>query len=403
MDALAAMTGGPSGARALEEERPDPIVGMTEVLAVSFAIIGIGFVLRARGVMSKEAGSGIGQLIGKIALPALLFKGMATLDLDDVDFALLGAMALGKLIVFGIAVGYVLLTDKSPARVSVAGVYGVFVTQSNGAAARCCPRPCRRLARLQVWRHRVASAPLVPRGGRCAVVLCVHVLTRRRCCRPGVRLPHRQCPVPELGALYVTRSFCIFVQHVWFDRLFCVFLVHPHALGCADLFLGAPFQLIVLTPLGFVLMEAGNAKLHAAKLAAAAGDAEAGADADQGPPPATGLKLFAKIAKNVLSNPVVFSTLLGLLYNLIVNAPLPDVVLKGLTTMGNAFAVSALFNLGMAMVGRLGVLRGRAVLLPLFLTVLKAVAVPIFCRLLLAAFDSAATDDGERRRGAYAA
>lgn len=76
----------------------------------------------------------------QVVLPALLFKGMATLDLSDIDWALIAAMALGKLAVFGLAVAYALLTDNRPNKLAVAGVYAVFVTQSNDVCA--FPRGC---------------------------------------------------------------------------------------------------------------------------------------------------------------------------------------------------------------------------------------------------------------------
>lgn len=98
---------------------------------------------------------------------------MATLDLSSVNFGLLGAMALGKLFVFVLAAGAALLLEKEN-KLSKAGVYGVFCTQSNDLAFG----------------------------------------------------------FPIVNALYPN-----LVQY---------------------LYLGAPFQLVVLTPLGFVLMEAGN-------------------------------------------------------------------------------------------------------------------------------------------------
>ena len=59
------------------------------------------------------------------------------------------------------------------------------------------------------------------------------------------------------------------------------------------------------------------------------------------------MKTALKITRNVLFNPVVASTILGLLYKVVINEPLPDVVEITLKTMGNAFAVGALFGLGM--------------------------------------------------------
>lgn len=96
----------------------------------------------------------------------------------------------------------------------------------------------------------------------------------------------------------------------------------------------------------------------------------------------------------MLTNPVVFSTLLGLIVNLLSGgAELPRVLTKILTTMGNAFAVAALFSLGLAIYGKLGVLKGRALVLPLFLTLVKVLILPIFIRLLVGVLDPGGGED----------
>jgi hypothetical protein len=71
------------------------------------------------------------------------------------------------------------------------------------------------------------------------------------------------------------------------------------------LYLAAPISLVILNPLGFVLMELGRRR-------------EESEGAQLG-----GCKLIAAVVKNIILNPVVFMTALGMLGNIVFHHQLP--------------------------------------------------------------------------------
>lgn len=102
-------------------------------IAQSFAIIIIGYVFGLFKIIPvKEAGS-IGTLVGKLALPALLFKSLAVLDLSAISWPFLGAMLVAKFSIFAV-VALVTVLIARPFNIGKAGIFGIFATQSNDFA-----------------------------------------------------------------------------------------------------------------------------------------------------------------------------------------------------------------------------------------------------------------------------
>jgi hypothetical protein len=101
------------------------VVGLASALLQIFSLIGVGYALTTFNLITKDAGSGIGQLVGKVALPSLLFKGLATADLGAVDFNVIGAVVLSKAVVqlAAFAVGYQ-QSHGTPQRLTRGGVFG---------------------------------------------------------------------------------------------------------------------------------------------------------------------------------------------------------------------------------------------------------------------------------------
>jgi len=93
-----------------------------------FVLHAATFLLRVTGVFARVCVC--------VCSPATLGWRSLLLSLSTgIDYTILGAMALGKAIVFCIAVAFPLLADKSPSKLSKSGVYAVFVTQSNDIGA----------------------------------------------------------------------------------------------------------------------------------------------------------------------------------------------------------------------------------------------------------------------------
>ncbi|XP_063232647.1 lysosomal cholesterol signaling protein isoform X2 [Bacillus rossius redtenbacheri] len=137
--------------------------------------------------------------------------------------------------------------------------------------------------------------------------------------------------------------------------------VHPEY--ASYLYLMAPISLVILNPLGCILMEIGkhyNLQEQNVKVKK--------------------LRLIATVAKSIIKNPVVFMTILGMLGNLIFSHNLPLWIHSILQVFGSAFAATALFLLGLRMVGKWHSMQGTHLLVPCILVVVKLVALPLVIR-----------------------
>ena len=102
-------------------------------IAQSFAIILIGYIFGFFKIIPVNEARSIGVLVGKLALPALLFKNLAILNVAAISWPFLGSILLSKFLVF---VGVVIVTVlvSRPFNIGKGGILGIFVTQSNDFA-----------------------------------------------------------------------------------------------------------------------------------------------------------------------------------------------------------------------------------------------------------------------------
>jgi len=126
------------------------------------------------------------------------------------------------------------------------------------------------------------------------------------------------------------------------------------------LYLLAPVSLVILNPFGFVLMEVQRHR------------------AGEGEP--SKWTTVANIARNIATNPIVFMTTLGMIANILFKHALPTVVEDVLNVFGSAFTGTALFLLGLRMVGKVQKLHGFALLVPGILIAVKLLALPLVTR-----------------------
>uniref|UniRef100_A0A1B6MSC8 DEP domain-containing protein n=1 Tax=Graphocephala atropunctata TaxID=36148 RepID=A0A1B6MSC8_9HEMI len=126
------------------------------------------------------------------------------------------------------------------------------------------------------------------------------------------------------------------------------------------LYLLAPVSLVILNPFGFVLMEVSQHR---------AGENEHSKWTTVG-----------NVARNIATNPIVFMTTLGMLANILFSHSLPPAMEDVLNVFGSAFTGTALFLLGLRMVGKVQKLYGFALLVPGILIAVKLLALPLVTR-----------------------
>lgn len=132
---------------------------------------------------------------------------------------------------------------------------------------------------------------------------------------------------------------------------------HPEY--AAYLYLMAPISLAILNPIGFILLEIGKRRVE-----------EHTSCRD----------MIYSIMKGVVLNPVLFMTVLGIIGNLIFSHNVPHLLAAILEVLGNAFSASALFLLGLMMVGKVHKLKGTALVIPGILISVKLLVLPLVIR-----------------------
>jgi len=121
----------------------------------------------------------------------------------------------------------------------------------------------------------------------------------------------------------------------------------------------APISLAILNPIGFVLLEIGKRRT------------EEHTDCRQ---------MACSVVKGVLLNPILFMTVLGIIGNFIFSHSVPRLLALILDVLGNAFSASALFLLGLMMVGKVHKLKGTALVIPGILISIKLLVLPLVIR-----------------------
>nr|XP_027225362.1 integral membrane protein GPR155-like isoform X1 [Penaeus vannamei] len=136
------------------------------------------------------------------------------------------------------------------------------------------------------------------------------------------------------------------------------------------LYLVAPISLVFLNPIGFIFMEIG--KRHKSNQ-----DGEEGSSARR---KENGCQMVMYIVRDVLLNPIVLMTAMGIVGNFIFDHKLPNILEGILKVMGQAFSASALFLLGLRMVGKVQTLRGSGLVVPGILIATKTLILPLVTR-----------------------
>lgn len=127
---------------------------------------------------------------------------------------------------------------------------------------------------------------------------------------------------------------------------------HPEYINY--LYLMIPISLVILNPIGFVLLEIQKQRSNAKS---------------QG---SSTLKIILTAFKGVVTDPIVFMTFIGLVGHFIFHGKLPQVLEQIFSALGQAFLATALFYLGVKMVGNMKTKVGSGLVVPLLLITAKS-------------------------------
>uniref|UniRef100_A0A667H9P1 G protein-coupled receptor 155 n=1 Tax=Lynx canadensis TaxID=61383 RepID=A0A667H9P1_LYNCA len=134
------------------------------------------------------------------------------------------------------------------------------------------------------------------------------------------------------------------------------------------IYLVAPISLMMLNPIGFIFCEIQKWK-----------DTQ---NASQNKVKIVGLGLL-----RVLQNPIVFMVFIGIAFNFILDQKVPVYMENFLDGLANSFSGSALFYLGLTMVGKIKKLKKSAFIVLILLITAKLLVLPLLCREMVELLD----------------
>eukprot|EP00667_Euglena_gracilis_P003550 EG_transcript_3559 len=113
-----------------------PFANLAVAVGTTLSVVLLGYVLGSLGVCDPQASKGLSQYLTWVAFPALVFHGLATMDLSQLSWTVYSAILVSKIITMLIMVAIVLLMSRAPmgVRLKKAGILGMFVTMTNDVA-----------------------------------------------------------------------------------------------------------------------------------------------------------------------------------------------------------------------------------------------------------------------------
>jgi predicted permease len=130
-------------------------------------------------------------------------------------------------------------------------------------------------------------------------------------------------------------------------------------------YLITPISLVILNPIGFVLIEIqkriDDQRRHRGKSW-------------------NKFQLISIVFRNIIRNPIVICTLLGVIFNQLLHQHLPYFIECILTSVAQSFSATALFYLGLTMVGKLNRLHAHLVVTVFLLSMMKLIIFPLVLR-----------------------
>ncbi|XP_052247243.1 integral membrane protein GPR155-like isoform X2 [Dreissena polymorpha] len=131
---------------------------------------------------------------------------------------------------------------------------------------------------------------------------------------------------------------------------------HPEYLQY--IYLVAPISLVLLNPIGFTMLEIHRRSEDTGHRSGRC-------------------RLVLYVLRDVLSNPIVFMVLIGIAGNFVLHQKVPNMLDNILEVLGNAFSASALFYLGLSLVGKVQGQMGVGLIVPFLLIMAKTLLLPL--------------------------
>ncbi|RTG83930.1 uncharacterized protein DC041_0007873 [Schistosoma bovis] len=154
------------------------------------------------------------------------------------------------------------------------------------------------------------------------------------------------------------------------------------------IYLFAPIQLIVLNPFAYFLLELERVRLTNSELKPLIHSEDSDIDRRQlidgkssnSVPSCGRCQQLTQVIFNVLKNPLIFMTLIGIIFNLILKHHLPVYINGLLSVIADSFSATALFSLGYSMVGKMSTITQREVYILTTILLTKLLIVPFITR-----------------------
>lgn len=149
--------------------------------------------------------------------------------------------------------------------------------------------------------------------------------------------------------------------------------IHPEY--SAYIYLMSPISLAILNPIAYVMMEITNLQIRNKEQALSPTQSPVRCPQDEAPSRRKILRgkclVIIHTLKSIFLNPILLMTLLGVVGSVVFRNGLPTFMSSILKTLGNSFAATALFLLGVRMVSDGGHVKRPGFLLPAVLIILK--------------------------------
>lgn len=109
------------------------VENLLAVLVQCFSLILAGYVSGRTGLIGDVESGGLATFVSCFSLPALIFRSLATLAFGTICWTFVSGILVSKILVFVVVAAVSLLLTK-PHDTSIAGLFGIFCTQSNDFA-----------------------------------------------------------------------------------------------------------------------------------------------------------------------------------------------------------------------------------------------------------------------------